>query len=255
MLALLDVGNTSISYVFYQNGRFSRAKTHLYHDIPKIIRLIAKSGGEFNTDVVLSSVVPRITAVIQKSVKQHKNLKLWIAGSNLKVPLKHKYKDINKLGMDRQISLFGAQRIYRTPLLVIDYGTAITADYVDKAGVFQGGMIIPGPELAFQALISRAARISSRSRLPKRAASFLGRDTQACMNSGILEGYGAMTDGLIQRFRAEHGRDFRVILTGGFANHLKPYIQMKNVYRLDPLLIFKSMQLLHQNHCTVSKQS
>lgn len=253
MLALLDVGNTSISYVLYRNGRFSRVKTHLYDEIPKIIDFIDKSGGKSQKDVVLSSVVPKITAAIQKAVKRRKQLRLWIAGSNLKVPLKHKYKKINMLGMDRQISLFGAQRIYRKPLLVIDYGTAITADYVDEDGVFLGGMIIPGPELAFQALISRAARISSRSRLPRKTASFIGRDTQACMNSGILEGYGAMTDGLIQRFRSQYGRNFRVILTGGFANHLKPYIRMQEVYRLDPLLIFKSMQILHQNHCDPSK--
>lgn len=244
MLALLDVGNTSISYALVKKGRLGQSHTHLYSDIPKIVRLIGKSGGKNSVRVILSSVVPEITKKIKKSVASHKNLKLEIVGSDIPVPIKHKYHDINTLGIDRQLNIYGGQKLYGTPLLVVDYGTAITADYINSSGVFLGGMIIPGPELAFQALVQRAAKISSRSRLPKQATGFLGTSTQKCMNSGILEGYGAMTDGLIQRFRTKYGKQFKVVLTGGFAAHLKKFINMKEVQVLDPSLAFKALQNL-----------
>jgi type III pantothenate kinase len=137
--------------------------------------------------------------------------------------------------------------MYRLPMLVIDYGTAITFDYINAKGVFLGGMIIPGPETAYRALGQRAALLPKGLPLPKKSKSFLGRDTRRCMESGILEGYGAMTDELVLRFRKRYGKNLRVLATGGFAEVLRPYTKHLDI--IDPKHSIKSLlALLRESH-------
>jgi type III pantothenate kinase len=169
-------------------------------------------------------------------------MKMWIAGSNLPVKIRHKYNNYNKLGIDRKVNIYGVTRIFSLPILIIDFGTAITCDYVDAKGVFQGGMIIPGPETAYRALGKRAALLPKELPLPRKAKSFLGRDTRDCMESGILEGYGAMTDGLIQRFKKRYGKNLRVLATGGFAEVVRPYAKL--IETVDPKHSIKSLLAL-----------
>ena len=62
---------------------------------------------------------------------------------------------------------------------------------------------------------------------------------------GVLEGYGAMIDGLVDRFKARYGRNLKTLATGGFACHLKPYAKAFTI--LDPLHSLKSLQLAFRN--------
>lgn len=247
MLLLLDIGNTAATYGILEAPSHKKMTfgSCQYNDIPKLINLCHKSGSLYSSDVVISSVVPKITQKIAK-LTQGKACRLWVAGVNLPVPVKHRYPKNQKPGIDRLVCLYGAMKLHKAPLLVIDFGTAITFDYLSAKGIFEGGMIIPGPELSFQSLIQRAALISKKLRLPRKAASFIGRNTLECLNSGILEGYGAMTDGLIERFKAKYGKNLKVIATGGFASHLKPYT--RHLKLVDPQLSVKSLALLWNWH-------
>lgn len=245
MLALLDVGNTSITYGIYAGGRFLASGNVKNDDIPKIDKILSKSGSKVIDEIVLSSVVPQITRKIEKRFRSKKGVTLYIAGKDLKVPIRHKYKNINKLGVDRSVNIYGALKIYKTPLVVIDFGTAITMDYVSPKGIFEGGLIIPGPEISFQALIKRAALIPKSLHLPSESESFLGRDTLNCIKSGVLEGYGALTSGLLAKFREKYGKNVRFIATGGFARHLKPFI--RGSITIDPLHSLKSLLLLYKS--------
>ncbi|MCB9799232.1 MAG: type III pantothenate kinase [Candidatus Omnitrophica bacterium] len=245
-IILIDAGNTSATYGIYRGGRLLEHGSCIHNDIPKLIQKINKSGLFISSNVVLSSVVPEINLIIHKTLKKYNGTRLWVAGKNLPVPVHHKYRYKNKLGIDRLVNIFGALKIYKGPLLMIDFGTAITADYVSKQGVFEGGMIIPGPEIAFQALLNRAALIPKNLELPKNHKAFLGRTTYDCMRSGILEGYGAMTDELITRFKKRYGQSLKVIATGGFTKHLKSYVN--NFEAVDPLHSIKSLLLLFKEH-------
>lgn len=250
MPVILDIGNTSITYGLYDGGRLHASGYCLYNDIPKLFKNWSKSGKYNLSDVVICSVVPKITHKVVNSLPKEKGRKIWIVGKHLNIDFPHKYKPFNKLGKDRAVNIYGALRMYQAPFLVLDFGTAIKADYVSAKGVYEGGMIIPGPEIAFQALTERAALLPKKMRLPETSASFLGTNTYDCMNAGILEGYGAMADGLIARFKEKYGKDLRVIVTGGFATHLKPFTRsMDNV---DPLHPLKSLLILFKS--TVKKR-
>ena len=257
MLILLDIGNTAATYGIHkvpqtvpgtcQARAWHRLKfgSCSYVDIPKLVNYCLKSGANYKSfNIVISSVVPKITRNIV-SLGRKNGIKTWVAGQNLPVPVKHPYPKNQKPGIDRLVCLYGAKQIDKTPLLVIDFGTAITFDYLSKRGIFEGGMIVPGPELSFQTLVQRAALIPKNLALPRKASFFLGKNTLECLSAGILEGYGAMTDGLIERFRMKYGKNLKVIATGGFAGHLKPYTRhLKNI---DPQLSIKSLRLLFEN--------
>ncbi|MBI3313884.1 MAG: type III pantothenate kinase [Candidatus Omnitrophica bacterium] len=246
MIILIDVGNTALTYGVYEGGRFLSYGSKVHSNIPKLVKYCTKSGNNKSFNVVISSVVPKITSIIKKSFKRAKGCKVWVAGENLPIPINHKYKEFNKLGRDRAVNLYGALRIHRPPMLVIDYGTAVTFDYLSPQGVFEGGMIIPGPEISFQALLQRAALIPKTIRLPKKSPSFLGRSTYDCIKAGILEGYGAMTDGLIELFRKRFGKNLRVLATGGFAQHLAPYCHSINIK--DSKHSLKSLLILFKDY-------
>lgn len=246
-ILVLDIGNTAATAGFYEGGRLKSFKSIQYNHIPKYAKKFYKSGRKNYLDVIISSVNPKITCFLKSRLSGFKDLRLWFVGEKLKIKILHKYKYYNRLGIDRKVNIYGAVKMYRLPILVLDFGTAITCDYIDAQGVFRGGMIIPGPETAFRALGQRAALLPKGIPLPKRAKSLLGRTTQDCMEAGILLGYGAMTDELIQRFRKKYSKNLRVLATGGFADVIRPYTQ--NIQIVDPKHSVKSLlALFRESH-------
>lgn len=244
MRLLLDIGNTSITCAKVQNGRFTSLGSHLFDTIPKKIDLWTKSGANDSIEAVISSVVPKNTDFIQRHLKK-KKAQIWVAGQNLPVPIRHRYRDIKKLGMDRRVCVYGALKMHKPPFLILDYGTALTADYVDARGVFLGGMIIPGPELAYQALLAKAALLPKHTRLPRKTPAFLGRTPAECLETGILQGYGAMAKGLVDNFRKRCGKSMQVIATGGFAKQLAPLAGCFDL--VDSDLCLKSLHRLFED--------
>jgi type III pantothenate kinase len=241
----IDIGNTAATVGFYEGGRLINFESMHYDDIPKYAIKCMKSGEKNHLDIVISSVFPKITSFLKSELKRVAGIKLWIVGGNLPLKIRHNYNNYSALGCDRKVNIYGAVRMYRLPMLVIDYGTAMTLDYINPKGVFLGGMIIPGPETAYRALGQRAALLPKNLIFPRKSRSFLGRNTRDCMESGILEGYGAMTDELIQRFRRQFGKNLRVLATGGFAEIIRPYT--KHIDAVDPKHSIKSILALWRN--------
>ncbi len=242
----IDIGNTAATVGFYEGGRLLDFGSIYYDDIPKYAYKLINSGKEHHIDVIISSVFPEITKKVKFSLGTKKGQKVWVVGQNLPIKIRHKYNNYSNLGCDRKVNAYGAIKMYRLPMLVIDYGTAITFDYIDAKGVFQGGMIIPGPETAYRALGQRAALLPKYLALPRKSKAFLGKNARECMESGILEGYGSMTDELIQRFRKRYGKNLRVLATGGFSGVIRPYT--KNIDIVDPQHSVKSLLALFREH-------
>lgn len=238
----IDIGNTAATVGFYEGGRMIEFGSMYYNNIPKYAKKLIRSGEKRHLDVIISSVFPKMTYFLKYKLQSIKGLNLSVVGLNLPIQIRHNYSNYKSLGTDRKVNIYGAARMYRLPMLVIDYGTAITFDYIDAKGVFQGGMIIPGPETAYRALGQRAALLPKGLPIPRRSKAFLGRNSRDCMESGILEGYGAMTDELILRFRKRYGKNLRALATGGFAGIIRPYA--KRIDTIDPQHSIKSLLAL-----------
>ena len=244
-LLLIDIGNTAITYASYKSVRnqLGTSRTVLSDVVPLKLNICSLGGRLSFKTALICSTVPNITRSIVKQLKKAKLEKIYVVGKTLNPRIRCNYSPKNRLGPDRQLLIYGAAQKYGGPLIIIDVGTAITVDFISRNGTFLGGMIIPGPELSYHALLQRAALIPKALPLPLKRTSFLGKSTYECLQSGILEGFSAMLDGLISRYRHRFGREVKVVLTGGYASNLHPYMSKGVIH--DPALLFDSLVLLY----------
>ncbi len=121
-----------------------------------------------------------------------------------------------EVGADRIANATAAAKYHGAPSIVVDFGTATNIDVIDAEGYYIGGAIAPGLRISMDALVARAARLSS---VPLDApAHAIGANTVEAVQSGAVLGTAAMAEGLVARIRRELGAPSAlVIATGGLA--------------------------------------
>ena len=198
--------------------------------------------------IAVSSVVPALTATTQAVAARH-GIPVLVASSG-NVPLAVRVDRPHEVGADRLVNALAAARLYGTPAVVVDFGTATTLDCVGADGAYVGGAIAPGLELGLEALAARTAKLPRiELRTPDRA---IGRDTVSAMQSGTIFGYQALASGLLARVRGELAdasgtavADVRAILTGGLS--AAPWARgVDGVDVIDPDLTLKGLAILHR---------
>ena len=138
-------------------------------------------------------------------------------GLNLKV------KAPEELGTDRLADAAGAYAIYRGPVAVIDFGTATTITIVGKNADFIGGSIMPGIGLMNDVLAQRTSKLT---KVPlEQPVPALGTDTAGCIRSGLLIGTAGAVERILDEIEKETGYIFRVVITGGYAHLVDPFIK------------------------------
>jgi type III pantothenate kinase len=165
------------------------------------------------------------------------------------VPIPIRVDRPSDVGADRLVNALAAARLYGTPAVVVDFGTATTLDCVATDGAYVGGAIAPGLELGLEALAARTAKLPRiELRTPDRA---IGRDTVGAMQSGTIFGYQALAAGLLARVRRELAdltgappSKVRAILTGGLS--AAPWAaSLDGIDAIDPDLTLKGLAILH----------
>lgn len=234
----IDIGNTTISYGLFSNARLIAYGYVEGSHISFLIKSLTRYEMNRQYTAVISSVVPKMTRKIEKLLKsKYKIRSLFVVGRNLKVKMKMAYQP-KALGTDRLINIYGAVQKYKTPLVVIGCGTAITIDYVSSSGKFEGGLIVPGVKTSLDALHEKTALLPKISSI-KPVKMFIGRDTKSAMMAGVLYGLGSLIDGLISKFQKKSEAKLTTLMTGGFSLLLKPYV--RKVDRVDPQHTLKSI--------------
>jgi type III pantothenate kinase len=246
MLLVLDIGNTNVTAGLVRGGRLTgtrRAATHPRATADELeIALLALLALDEATladvdAITIASVVPSLTAAVE-TIADRRDL-----------PLVVRVDRPDEVGADRLVNSLAAARLYGTPAVVVDFGTATTLDCVAADGAYVGGAIAPGLELGLEALAARTAKLPRiELRAPERA---IGRDTVAAMQSGTVFGYQALASGLLARVRQEladqagvEPADVRAILTGGLA--AAPWAHgVEGVDAIDPDLTLKGLAILH----------
>ena len=207
MKLLIDIGNTNTSMAVIHEKSF--VKRYLIHTARKEISAIALkrlfAGHLLSIEkIVIVSVVPEFLALIKKSLKRVAPcVPVLIVGRDIKVPIKNRYRKLREVGQDRLVISFASAKAGKLPVIAIDFGTAVTLDFVNSKGEYIGGLIFPGLRLAMSTLTKDTALLPSVRLKPVKG--FIGRDTRSSINNGILLGYAAMCDGLISKFRKKYG--------------------------------------------------
>ena len=175
--------------------------------------LKAKLGAANVDNIVICSVVPKVTVVLKKGLLRLLGRRPYIIGKDLVVPLKNLYRNPKQVGQDRLVNAYAAVMLYKAPLIVVDFGTAVTFDVISKDREYLGGMILPGLAISLDTLAERTALLP-KVKLDK-PKEFIGRDTKTSMLSGIVYGFAALTDDLARRIKDKIGRQAKLIATGG----------------------------------------
>ncbi|MBY6349325.1 type III pantothenate kinase [Rhodococcoides corynebacterioides] len=153
-----------------------------------------------------------------------------------------------EVGADRIVNCLAAYEKFRTPCIVVDFGTSTCVDVVSGKGEFLGGVIAPGLEISMDALASRSAALRKVELVSPRHV--LGKNTVEAMQSGAVIGFAGLVDGVVARIRSEvPGMDSPgvvVVATGDSASLVAP--ESTAVDRVEPTLTLDGLQLVHERN-------
>jgi type III pantothenate kinase len=244
MILTIDIGNTNISCACFRGAKmvFSCRVSHAQWKTAGARSLL---GARTDIEkVFISSVVPRLSRYIKRELARSLNAAVFIVNEDLFVRLPDKKRaECARLGADRLSALYGSLFLYTAPFLIVDCGTAITFDIVDEREVYQGGLIVPGISLSFAAL-KKAGALLPKDVMLSRPKIFPAHGTPQALVAGSIYGFSALVDGLIERFQKRYGSAVGVILTGGDAARIKPYLKKK---------VFHEPHLIHRSLLIISK--
>jgi type III pantothenate kinase len=224
MLLVIDLGNTNLTIGLYEgqtlvnHWRLSTDHARMPDEYGlQLLGLLQNAGkvAEELTGVALSSVVPQLTGRVTQACRGYLKQEPLLADTSIKTGIRIHYEEPKAVGADRVCDAVAAMCLYGGPACIIDFGTATTFNALTKEGDYLGGAIAAGINLAAEALSAHGAKLQ-RIDLQK-PPSVIGRNTTHAMQSGLIYGYVAMTEGMVARFRAELGPEMKVIATGGLA--------------------------------------
>ncbi len=229
MLLCIDIGNTNIVLGIFQDDKMLnhwriRTERDMTGDEVGILinNLFMPTQLEVRSisDIIISCVVPPLISGFKDFCLLYLNREPMIVGPGIETGMPIKYDNPEEVGADRIVNAVAAYQKYKTGLIVVDFGTATTFDYISGEGVYQGGAIAPGITISAEALFQKASKLP-RVEIFARPKTVVAKETIGSMNSGLVYGYAGLVDGIVNRIKEEIGSDLTVIATGGLAPLIK----------------------------------
>lgn len=197
------------------------------------------------TEIAICSSAPGVTTQLRRMAKRwFSDLDLTVLGPGTKSGMPILYDNPREVGADRVADGVGAYDLYPGASIIVDMGTATVFDVISEKGEYVGGAIAPGVAISLEALYTHAAALRSVELVLPR--SVIGRSTAESIQSGVLYGFAAQVDGLVERILDELG-EATVIGTGGLAGLIAPIT--KHVRIVEPWLTLHGLRIVHErNH-------
>ena len=250
-LIAVDIGNSSIHIGIFPQDRFfvQRINTHpvqTSETYGQVVRQFIQetSVGQTCTGAIISSVVPRLTSVMQKALGIFSPDEPMVVGSHMKTGLSYHVPDPDKLGSDRIANAVAAYEKYQAPVAVSDFGTATTLSIVGNQASFLGGAIMPGIRLMNESL-STGTDLLPEAPL-KTPGTPLGTDTLFCIQSGLFYGTAGAVERILDETERELGSALNFIITGGFAGSVAPFLKRPHEY--DPTLTIDGLKIIYERN-------
>jgi type III pantothenate kinase len=248
MILLFDIGNTN-THLGLANGRRVIRQANIPTDAwqnGSVKDVLLKFAGRNSIEgAVLCSVVPNTTSLVLKAAWQ-----LWKVDALELTPATLRgvgidYPKPNTIGPDRLANAVAARRHFGAPSVVVDFGTAVTFDVINRAGDYVGGIIAPGLAAMTDYLHEKTAllpRIQIRE-----VSSAVGKSTEHAMLVGAVHGYRGLIHGLLLELRRElKARRLPVVATGGYAKLIAS--KLPEISAVRPDLTLEGLRLVWQAH-------
>lgn len=249
MLLVIDVGNSNMVVGLY-DGADLRGHWRLItyqrtsDELCVLLVMLLREGGFDPRSVggcCISSVVPSLNTALVELSRRAFNVEPVVVGPGIKTGLVIQMENPKEVGADRIVNAVGALEEHTGPLIIVDFGTATTFDAISDKAEYRGGIIVPGIQIAADALFEKCAKLPRVDvQIPP---TVIGRDTVGSIRSGITYGYADLVDGLVVRISEEMKCRPTVIATGGLATLIAELA--KRIDHVDPLLTLKGLRAIY----------
>lgn len=251
MFLAIDAGNSNVVFALFnkKSGKWTN-QFRLETNTPKLISQLGKKvplyfleHGIHTSDIQaigFSSVVPEINPIIQQFCQGYFGIEAYTISPKSYDSLPIRSLRPNEIGTDLMCNVMAAFSKYLKPVIVVDFGTALTFTAVNSDGEILGINIVPGLKTAIKSLFTNTSKLPEvKLELPESA---LGKDTIHAIQAGILYGYTGLVKGMIETIKAETRLDFTIVATGGLSAILTP---LKDTFdEIDRNLTLEGLRLI-----------
>ncbi|MEX2607751.1 MAG: type III pantothenate kinase [Kiritimatiellia bacterium] len=220
-LLLVDIGNTSTTTAVMRG-----------EEIIELNRFLRKDGVDNNlgraveqyrpfapSRVIVGSVVPDLTPKWRDELADRLGCGSWelVPGAPLEIPVS--YPNPASIGADRLANAVAAVKLVGAPVVVADFGTALTFDIVTRDQGYIGGVIAPGIDMMYSYFGEKTALLPKLT--PNPCAKVVGTSTEEAMHAGAYYGYRGMVREIFHEIRKNLNLpDISLVATGGFASQV-----------------------------------
>ena len=221
-----DIGNTSTRICLLKKSKifktvnFETKNIFKRNYVNRVFKRLFKKN--LKKEILFSCVVPLAFKKIKKILRNSNYKVLELKSLDLKKLIKINIKNINQLGSDRIVNSIEGKKFKNC--LIIDFGTATTFDIV-KNGTYEGGVIAPGVKSSIKNL-SQSTALLPVFNLRNKQKSY-GKNTKDALNAGFIWGYDGLINNIINKITKNWKKNYKIILTGGYANLFKKIIKRK----------------------------
>ena len=250
MLLAIDIGNTNTVLGLFNENRLVhdwRIRTEVnmtvdeYAITLRSLFAVHEIPVDSVTDVIISCVVPPVLNSAERFCQRFFRTTPLVVGPGIRTGMPIFYDNPREVGADRIVSAVAAYEQKKDALIVVDFGTATTFDYISERGEYMGGVISPGIMISCEALFQKASKLP-RVEIFARPPSVIAKNTIASMNAGIVYGYASLVEGIISRIKKEVNREVHVVATGGLAALIASECAL--IDTVDEDLILKGLRII-----------
>lgn len=254
MILLFDIGNTNTHLGLANSRRVIKqadVPTAAWFNGTALERVVKFAARARLEGAALCSVVPRATPLVRKVVQQRWHLPCLELTPKTLRGLGIDYPNPKTIGPDRLANAAAARHRVGAPVVVVDFGTAVTFDVVDQAGDYVGGIIAPGLAAMTDYLHEKTALLP-RIRI-REVKSPIGKSTEQAMLVGAVHGYRGLIRELIMELKRElNVHRLPVVATGGYAQLIAS--KLPEITAVDPLLTLEGLRLVWEDDRKCSPQ-
>ncbi|UCE79034.1 MAG: type III pantothenate kinase [Nitrospiraceae bacterium] len=254
MLIAADIGNSTIKIGYFTDSGLivQKLRTNMHARASEYSTAMNAFMADNNIEKkningIISSVVDGLSERMGSALRGFsgdRDMAVLTVNHRMNTGLHFRIAEPGELGADRIANAIGAYEILNSPVAVLDFGTATTVTVVNQDAEYLGGSILPGIGLMNKMLGQGTSKLEQVSLEPPQSA--LGKDTAACIRSGLFFGTAGAVERIIAELEEENHCGLSIVMTGGFSGAMDSFIGRPHV--MHPHLTLEGLKILYEKN-------